>query len=201
MRRYAAANRLNRLGTLTYEGEGCHDSAELRKHMSRFFRNLRKLLGGKPLPYVWVPEWHKTDHGLHVHFALGRYVRRSIINEAWGRGFVHIKLLGDLPVGSTTLHEARLAARYLSKYVGKDFGTEHERGRHRYDVAEDFQPREVVVRAIKLDQAIAHASEIMGRRPESVSLSQDWPNWTGPTAVGVRSVSYTHLTLPTIYSV
>lgn len=113
MRRYCAANRLNRLGTLTYRGVGCHDPKELRAHVGGFFRTLRPDLGGKPLPYLWTAEWHKSDHGLHVHFAVGRYVRRDLIERAWGRGFVHIKLLGDLPVGSTTLDEARQAARYL----------------------------------------------------------------------------------------
>ena len=73
------------------------------------------------LPYVWVPEWHKTGHGLHLHFAVGRFVPRGMIEQAWGHGFVHIKLLGDLPVGSGALAEARQAAGYLSKYVGKSF--------------------------------------------------------------------------------
>ena len=34
IRRYAAANRLNRLGTLTYRGEGCHDPVALRAHLA-----------------------------------------------------------------------------------------------------------------------------------------------------------------------
>ena len=41
IRRYAAANRLNRLGTLTYRGEGCHDPARLRGDLAGFFRELR----------------------------------------------------------------------------------------------------------------------------------------------------------------
>ena len=73
----ALANRLNRLGTLTYRGAGNHDPMLLRRHVGEFFRALRSSLGGDPLPYVWVPEWHKTDHGLHVHFAVGRYIPRS----------------------------------------------------------------------------------------------------------------------------
>lgn len=34
-------------------------------------RNVARALGGDPLPYVWVPEWHKCGHGLHLHFAVG----------------------------------------------------------------------------------------------------------------------------------
>ena len=119
IRRYGVANRLNRLGTLTYAGTGCHDPAQLREDIAEFFKALRPSLGGKAFPYVWVPEWHPGGHGLHVHFVVSRYVGQTLIRDTWGRGHVHIKLLGDLPVGSGTVGEARLAARYLGKYVGK----------------------------------------------------------------------------------
>ena len=128
VRRYCAANRLNRLGTLTYAGEGCHDPREVRADVAGFFKRLRAELGGEALPYLWVPEWHPGGHGLHVHFAVGRYVRQSLIRDAWGRGIVHIKLLGDLPVGSGALEEARLAARYLAKYAGKAVDGERPAG-------------------------------------------------------------------------
>lgn len=82
LRRYCSANRLNRLGTLTYRGDGCHDPRAVREHVGEFFRVLRAGLDGEPLAYVWVPEWHKTGHGLHVHFAVGRYVPRSLIEQA-----------------------------------------------------------------------------------------------------------------------
>ena len=121
VRRYCAANRLNRLGTLTYRGAGCHDPRVLRSHVAGFFRRVRTGLDGRPLPYLWTAEWHKTGHGLHVHFAVGEFIRRSLIDQAWGHGFVHIKLLGDLPVGTGAVGQARKAAGYLSKYVGKAF--------------------------------------------------------------------------------
>src|SRR5438067_13887748 len=41
IRRYAAANKLNRLGTLTYRSEGCHEPLQLREHLASFFRELR----------------------------------------------------------------------------------------------------------------------------------------------------------------
>jgi hypothetical protein len=43
LRRYCAANRLNRLGTLTYAGAGCHDPRRVRAHVGQFFRELRRL--------------------------------------------------------------------------------------------------------------------------------------------------------------
>lgn len=45
LRRYCAANGLNRLGTLTYAGEGCHDTAQVRSDVARFFRYLRAGFG------------------------------------------------------------------------------------------------------------------------------------------------------------
>ncbi len=72
VRRYCAANRLNRLGTLTYAGEGCHDPGELRADVGSFFKGLRGQLGAKPIPYLWVPEWDAEGSG--------RY-------GAWLRGF------------------------------------------------------------------------------------------------------------------
>src|SRR5215208_7170489 len=54
IRRYCTANRLNRLGTLTYAGEGCHDPVAVRSDVAVFFRRLRTDLGGEAFPYLWV---------------------------------------------------------------------------------------------------------------------------------------------------
>jgi hypothetical protein len=185
-RRYCAANRLNRLGTLTYRGGGCHDPFVLRGHVAEFFRSLRTALGGKPFPYLWTAEWHKSGHGLHVHFAVGQFVKRSLIEAAWGHGFVHIKLLGDLPVGSGVFAEARRAAGYLSKYVGKDFDTERSGGLHRYEVAQGFQPATVQVWGRTVEDAIGEACGVMGGlSPERVWNSEQTEGWQGPPAVWV----------------
>jgi hypothetical protein len=165
VRRYCAANRLNRLGTLTYAGEGCHDPSAFRADIAGFIRRLRGLLGEGDFPYVWVPEWHKQGHGLHGHVAVGRYIKRSLIEEAWGRGFVHIKLLGDLPVGSEALEQARLAARYLSKYLVKDFDEMRTAGLHRYEVGQGFQPASVPLHAYFLDDALTKVSTLLGGEP------------------------------------
>jgi hypothetical protein len=165
-------------------GEGCHDPYVLREHVASFFRELRRLLGGKGFAYVWVPEWHSGGHGLHLHFAVGRFIGRHLIDQAWGRGFVHIKLLGDLPVGSGALGEARLAARYLSKYVGKAFEQERIPGLHRYEVAQGFKPLPVLVEGTTADAALDAAREVMdGRLPDRVWRSEDAFDWAGPPAV------------------
>lgn len=182
VRRYCAANRLNRLGTLTYAGEGCHDPTQLREDIGEFFKRLRSSVGER-FPYLWVPEWHKSGHGLHVHFAVGRYVRQGVIRDAWGRGFAHIKLLGNLPVGSGALGEARLASRYLSKYVGKDLGEGAAAGLHRYEVAQGFQPRALPLDGSTSDEVLAWAETVMGAVPERVWRSRDEQDWAGPPAV------------------
>jgi hypothetical protein len=185
VRRYCAANRLNRFGTLTYRGSGCHDPRETKAHAGRFFRRIRELRGGGAFPYLWVTEWHASGHGLHLHFAVGQYLPRRKIEAAWGHGFVHIKLLGDLPVGSGRLEEARRAGRYLSKYVGKTFNHEHVRvpGSHRYERAQGFTPRKVHLRGISADDVLGQASDIFGGQPDRLWLSSDTEGWQGPPAV------------------
>jgi hypothetical protein len=186
IRRYGVANRLNRLGTLTSAGAGCHDPVELRRDVAAFFKGMRPALEGQAFPYVWVPEWHPGGHGLHVHFAVGRYVRQTVIRDAWGHGIVHIKLIGDLPVGSGTLAEGRRAAGYLCKYIGK--GLDDLRrlsGLHRYEVAQGFQPERVHVYGESDYDAIARASEVMARAPETIWRSSSVEGWRGPPACWV----------------
>jgi hypothetical protein len=182
VRQYCAANRLNRLGTLTYAGEGQHDPGALRSEVGAFFRRLRNDLG-EAFPYLWVPEWHKSGHGLHAHFAVGRFIGVRSVERAWGHGFVHIKLLGNLPVGSGTYGEARLAARYLAKYIGKDLGAEGTARRHRYEVGEGFQPRAVTLDGSTSDEVLAWAETVMGRPPGHLWRSRDQEDWDGPPAV------------------
>ena len=34
--------------------------------------------------YLWAAEWHSQGHGLHVHFAVGRYILREWITPWHG---------------------------------------------------------------------------------------------------------------------
>jgi hypothetical protein len=166
---------------LTYRGEGCHDQRRLRSDVAGFFRLLRGSIDSGAFPYLWVPEWHKTGHGLHAHFAVGRYVRKGLIDGAWPHGFTHIKLLGDLPVGTTSLGEARVAAKYLAKYLGKGFGSGS--GLHRYEVAQGFQPESLQVWGATWETALLTACEVMGDGPGYVWRSVDAEGWQGPPAM------------------
>lgn len=77
---------------------GLPRSPVVRADVADFFRRLRTGLGGDPLPYLWVPEWHPGGHGLHLHYAMGQFVPRSTLVDAWGRRFVHIKGFTNLPL-------------------------------------------------------------------------------------------------------
>jgi hypothetical protein len=184
IRRYCAANRLNRLGTLTYRGKGCFDQGQLRADVAAFFRRLRSDIDGGAFPYVWVPEWHPGGHGLHLHFAVGRYIRRSFIEGAWPHGFVHIKLIGDLPAQAAPIVESRRVAWYLAPYIAKAFAERREPGMHRYEVARGFGPGVTQYLGLRSD-VIDKASAQMGERPGFVSSSDSWRDYSGPPAVFV----------------
>lgn len=186
LRRYCAANGLNRLGTLTYGPPFCTDPAQVRADLGVFFRSLRQAVGGEPFPYVWVPELHADGRRFHAHFAVGRYIRQSMIRDAWGHGFVSIKRLSDLPVssGSGSLAESRRAAGYLAKYVAKSFADQSVQGRHRYDVAQGFVPERMAVWGRSADDVVAQASDLLGRvGPERFWSSSMTEGWQGPPAV------------------
>ena len=144
---------------------------------------MRADLGGAAFPYVWVPEWHRT-HGLHVHYAVGAYMPRGQIEDVWGRGFIKIILIGDLPVGSGAVDEARRAAGYLSKYVAKQIDDDRRLlGSHRYDVAQGFQPVREQLVGVSAAEVMGLACERFGGPPARSWSSVEVPDWAGAPAV------------------
>ena len=128
-------------------------------------------------------EWHPGGHGLHVHFAVGRFIRVGVIREAWPHGYTSIKLLGDLPVGSGAIEEARLGARYLARYVGRTVDEERADGLHRYEVAQGFQPGRVIIEGVSGDEVLKLASEWFKTVPVNLWRSESEKDWHGPPAV------------------
>jgi len=183
LRRYAVANRTNRFGTLTY-AEAEEDVDEAHEDIADFFRRLRAGVG-KVFPYCWVTEWHPGGHGLHVHFAVGRYVHWSVIKAAWGRGRIDIRRRQNLRMGAGVVDEARQAARYLAKYVRKSFGDDRPSNLHRYDVAQGFQPKEVRLVGRSPMEVIEAAARLVGRQPDYRWRSRDEEEWFGPPAIFV----------------
>ena len=124
-----------------------------------------------------------------MHFAVGRYVRQRLIRDVWARGIVHIKLIGDLPVGSGALEEARIAASYLAKYVSKNIASdERVSALHRYEVAQGFQPEQVRLAGRSERTNPAHRKSLpRSRRGAMADPSSDRVYRTRPS--DVRSVS------------
>lgn len=144
------------------------------------------------MPYVWVPEWHKS-HGLHLHFGVGQFIPRGKLEAAWGRGWVHIKLKSArLPAGSGSLAQARANAGYLSKYVAKTFESEEDpakarlRGLHRFDVAQGFTPKTTRIWASTRTELIEYASGAMGGPPERTWFSSDEEDWQAPPSLWLQ---------------
>jgi hypothetical protein len=109
-------------------------------------------------------------------------VRRSLIEAVWERGRTHIKLIGDLPVGSGVLEEARRAAGYLAKYVAKNVADERVPRLHRYEVAQGFQPKAVPLKGVSETDVIRQACEIMDGEPSLSWNSSQVEGWRGPPA-------------------
>ena len=102
-------------------------------------------VGGAAFPYVWVPEWHKSDHGLHLHFAVGAV--RAAFDDRVARGDAGSSTSSGSAIcrsGRVAVVRRGVAAGYLSKYVSKSFeqdASSRALGLHRYDVAQGFQPQ------------------------------------------------------------
>lgn len=186
VRRYAVANRCDRMITLTY-AEACEDRDRFVADMRRFWLDLRAALGGDPLPYLWVPEWHKR-HGLHAHAAVAQYIPHRLIRQVWGKGIIDVRLKAGMPMGGQTgvvIERARICARYLAKYMGKAFEDERRvLGRHRYDCAQGFQPRSVPITGATRDEVYAQACELMRGpadtlwfSPDDATFSAIWASW------------------------
>ena len=107
-----------------------------------FFRGLRRELG-EAFPYLWVPEWHPGGHGLHVHFAVGRYVKRTLIRECGVRGSCTSSC--SVICRSGRGRSRRRGWRPLPGQVRRRKAVEDEReaGLHRYEVAQGFQPESI----------------------------------------------------------
>jgi hypothetical protein len=186
LRRYAVANRLDRFGTLTYAGAGCQDPRQARADVAVFMRQLRTALGGRPLPYVWVPEWHKTGHGVHLHFALSKYVRYTVIRSVWDHGNISIKRITGQRHGASKVEGSRIAAGYLSKYLAKTFESPELGGLHRYEVAQGFQPKKLGFTGTHEGEVLDAACEVMGSSPTSTWSSDESTDWQAPPARSYR---------------
>ena len=139
IRRFNRHNSLTELVTFTYAE--VPPFSLVNGHVKRFIEKFQAATSRPFGAYVWVPEWGKETHRLHVHMSVGwwselnanevcdacateelRAKRHDIpaagglcIGELWGRGFV------GRPESNS---DGRGLSRYLSKYLTKDLGGE-----------------------------------------------------------------------------
>ncbi len=176
VRRYCTEHGLRYMWTLTYRGSGEHDLARVRRHIEKL---IAAVVGarGERFPYLWVPELHKTDHGIHVHMAVPFYFDQARLAKLWGRGHVWCSLMGRK--GSCGFAQASAAARYVSKYVGKAFEIA-EFGRHRYERAQGFPITSYRVRRYDMADGREYAEHVFRCAPSFVWSSTDEEDWSGP---------------------
>ena len=184
VRRYCAANRLNRLGTLTYAVTGCHDP-------TRAPARRRRVLPAAPAAArraVPVPLGARVapgGHGLHVHFAVGRFDRtRALIDAAWGHG-LRPHQAARRPAGRLGVARRGPARRAVPLEVRRQGPRRAPGGGlHRYEVAQGFQPRGVPIDGLDgRTRCSTWAETYMGAPPERVWRSRDEEDWAGPPAV------------------
>lgn len=174
LRRYAAANRLDRLVVLTY-ADPQHDLRKVKRDVNLFVkRKLRGLLG-PDAAYALTWEVHKSG-AWHVNVLVPGYIRHDRLARAWGRGFVWIHKFRAQRGGSGR-DAARMAARYVAKYAGKEVEGMGG-GVHAYEVAQGFQP--AVVRLFGASMADVFAQVEDGATPEYVWSSIGEPDHNGP---------------------
>lgn len=180
--RYCVANRLQFMWTLTFAvAEWDVDTA--RRAVNSLISKLTAWFG-KAFPYLYVFELHPgteenpDGHGLHVHMAVPMYIPHDVFTELWGLG--HTWVSGPRRRGIAAGIAARSSARYLSKYIDKAIEDGHDFGRHRYEVAQGFQPHRERVRRWNLADGIRYAIEQFGEQPSFVWMSDQDPTWLGP---------------------
>ena len=190
LRRYCVKNHLLKMLTLTF-AEPHWDREEVKALVNSLFVRWRGLKGNKKFPYAYVLEVHpgtseKPSHGLHVHVAVPlRFIDKYWLQETWGHGIVHYRDPKRLRAGASR-ERSRTLAYYLSKYIIKDFMSDHEIGEHRYEVAQGFGAE----KESKRFNALWEAKEWL-RRYEGESFSEVWSShekdWSGPPVWVFRS--------------
>ncbi len=158
----------------------------VRSHVGSFFKALRPVLGGGPFPYAWAPEWHPGGHGLHVHFAVGRYVPQRLIRDTWGRGIAPHQ--ADRRSAGRVGHRRGSKARRRLPVQVRRQGVRRRSappGLHRYEVAQGFQPQSVTYTGRTDDEVVEQAAAQMDGAPSTVWRSSTVEGWHGPPAIWV----------------
>jgi len=181
LRRFAVANHLDRMATLTYSDEYLPASrAEAVRDYHEFVRRLREVYGRRAL--VRVIERGSLRDRRHHHVALGFYIPKAQLAALWGRGFVDVRQFRRRRRDGRSA--SRQVASYISAYIDKQ--PEAGPGEHRYEPTEGFSPRRVTVYGPSADDVYRELIRRMGGEvPGFESWSETWPEYRGPPAAFV----------------
>ncbi len=164
VRRYAVANGLRYLVTLTYRDVVALDRERLWKDVANFVRRLKRHVQ-TPFPYVAVVE----DQGSrpHIHVLLG-FGDCNVIRHAWGgRGSVDVR-----PPNKFS------SIRSLAGYITKGFKGAYGLPGHRYRTGRGFKPEVISGSATNMEEAREAAIVMMGGEiPEEEWATQNEPGW------------------------
>jgi hypothetical protein len=184
-RHYVVRNWLVRMWTMTYEIAEW-DRGKVVADMNGFLQRLRVELG-ELFPAAYVLELHPGGHGWHAHLALERrFIHKHRLQILWSHGIVQFSD-GNKGVRKEQggRAKARVVARYMSKYLTKEFQGEHPMGEHRYEVTQGFQ----VVRRSWRFRSLEAASKWLEELEGGIVAATNWTSdaiedWHGPPVWG-----------------
>lgn len=140
MLRFARANRLNRLLTLTYR-DAAADRAQVVGDLRNFYKRVAERCGARPMVAV-IERGRKRTRRLHVHLAFHGYLDLADVRWWWWHGNVHLGDGRSCPYKAAPRHLAGYLAKYVAKSTAEDAPEELERpfGSHRYLCTQGFKP-------------------------------------------------------------
>ena len=183
VRRYCSANRLDRMGTLTFEVEPDLDGGW--EAVEGFRRALAAELG-ELVPLVVVPEYGTLNGRLHFHVAFGRYLPVVMLRRCWPHGFVDVRRIKARGRGRRLGGRAlcRLVASYIAGYVTK--GDRTPFSRKRYSTTRGCAPVSRSVMRSDLAAAFATVRARAGGAALTVWSSSSVEEWAGPPVYVIR---------------
>lgn len=157
-----------------------YDKEQVKVAVNDFFQRWRVLNGGRNFPYAYVLEQHK-DGAWHVHVAVNSSMFTDFfqLRRVWGHGRIRFdkakRQAGD------PRDDSRRLALYLVKYIVKDMGEHHEKGEHRYEVAQGYHVDVVRRWFTSFQEARMFLMErVKGERFVEVWSDYEIESWSGP---------------------
>jgi len=136
-RQKAIMMKADRILTLTYK-ENVTDMEIADNHFAKFIRRMKQ--HDPSFRYVAVYEYQKRG-AIHFHLALNKFYAANVVRSFWTHGNIDFSKVRQ----AKTPKEAARIARYLTKYMGKDFGNQQANKKRYYATKGIPEPKKLVV--------------------------------------------------------